>query len=283
LLFFVILVHVVVFIPQFNTRHEHEAITFIILAFISTTVTFTIPTILTYLHAQKIRRKYSSDTSANSVASYTLSEGGHLHVRLSLYLQNSDNFQAFHEFLAKEFALENLLFWRDVTNVRNFIKNNVADLEASLPGYVHTVNLSEDGSILPSTNALQQMLQMLLKTYIEDDAPAAINISWQMRTEMCEELRNLKSQSMSSEEFDGIFKRAIKEVLEMLECDHFLRFIKSEFYVNNQPANDAENPLDTKANEKLLTLSFSGSMESVTMQGSPSKTPREKEDEWTVQ
>jgi len=157
---------------------------------------------------------------------------------LSRYLQHPEHVQAFKGFLAKEFAVENLIFWKDFTRLRAFAVTRTQHLpvDSQLPGHVHSIQIAEVGSLLPSANAdLYQMLQMIRKTYIENNAPEAINISFRMRDNICTELQTLTPQSpITVAEIDRIFKPAIREVVEMMESDHFLRFIKSDHYVLNK-------------------------------------------------
>jgi len=217
--------------------------------------------------------------SVSQAVSQTVSNSLYVSLpRLQIYLQNPEQYTAFHKFLAKEFAVESLLYWKDVQTIKNYLINQRAptttDMNESLPGHIVSINLTSEGSCIPSSNVtVYQMLQLVCKMYIVDNAPQAINISFIHRNEILQKCSELSPQTVITwQEVDAIFKTASREILGMLESDSFLRFVKSEHFITPQePATTgAEEPSPREVStipepspsglseNDLLVRSFSG-------------------------
>eukprot|EP00475_Leptophrys_vorax_P044988 TRINITY_DN9211_c0_g1_i3.p1 TRINITY_DN9211_c0_g1~~TRINITY_DN9211_c0_g1_i3.p1 ORF type:complete len:407 (+),score=103.47 TRINITY_DN9211_c0_g1_i3:332-1552(+) len=152
---------------------------------------------------------------------------------LSRLLQHEDGFKMFYTFLEKEFALENILFWKTAEEFHVRFDDNLSKA------------LNQEGTVKLSQNVLAEA-SLIMQRYINDDAVLCVNLSSECRQEVYAKfaiLSDLEAHPTRAQltkqlnELLEAFQRAQREVLKLLSLDSFMRFRETssfkEFAVKN--------------------------------------------------
>jgi hypothetical protein len=112
---------------------------------------------------------------------------------LEAILQDKVGFELFEAYLCKEFAAENILFWKQIKE--------------------YNQSTSQEKQI--------EKAKEILENFIFDNSPLCINISYHCREAI---VKHLQNQTPSEEELKHIFDSAFNEIMELMTKDSYLRF-----------------------------------------------------------
>ncbi|KAJ3435003.1 leucine-rich repeat isoform f [Anaeramoeba flamelloides] len=140
----------------------------------------------------------NSSCGSGSSGSNKDDENKRLTISFEQIIKEQSFLEFFHLFLQKEFAEENLMFYKVVTELKQIDTEN--------------------------TQLIKTAVQKIFDNYISTNSQYEINIEYNVRNEIIQKIKKLDSIDQ------GLFDKAMIQIFEMLKTDSYPKFIKSDFY-----------------------------------------------------
>jgi hypothetical protein len=197
------------FIPNFSDLIRMPiTITFLLIGGVLSMISFSI--LVGYVSLKVYQEEHFSFKRSTKLLAVEIEEARNFYQKMTIILKNEKALQLFEAFLCKEFAVENLLFWKAVESLKQRLGSG----------------------LLNGTEALDEA-KRIHNTFCATSAQLNVNISSEQRSLL---ITLLDESSQGSEQeakqcLDGL-EKAQQEIFTLMSNDSLRRFLRSEEYQN---------------------------------------------------